>query len=533
MSLFDVMEDLFLRKDVYQQMNMFLLYWTILIVYFPTSVPSTNLEKDKSVTNYVPLDIKSSITKGKDLSLLVPTSGKRELATPTELYEHVKEVWDVVVKDTESAGLIDAKAASQSIQPLSEDEAWHHFQAGKQGVIDSARFLITFSLLTTLQQGGQPLHIATIHGNLERIRHLVERQDVDVDLKKFSDGITPLIIASILGNDGAVDLLIKLDANVNQMSRNGITPLIAASTMGHLIVVGKLLKAGAEPDKSHPYAQTSSLHFASEMGNTQIISLLCQYGANPNSRKINGGTPLHVAADTNQSLAVRVLTQNCSSDTELLLAGDTTPLYLAAQRGFVDVVQALLEVGNANPNYVMPKGSHKGELIVYENEKAKLYQEKNTEIGNGATALHAAVENGHLLTVRMLLKNGAKQLPSMEGSTPVLIALQYRHPRIAMNLLSKGQEAHVNIATPHDGMFPLFAAAQYGYHKVVDRLLARGAHVNAKVKGKEYTAKDIAKSYRHKNVLQIMDCYLDKENMCKDKRCMRQEICKGLPFNET
>ena len=144
---------------------------------------------------------------------------------------------------------------------------------------------------------------------------------------------------------------------------------------------------------------------------------------------------MHVAADTNQSLAVVALIENCSANTEMLLAGDTTPLYLASQRGFVDVVQALLEIGHVNPNFVMPKGSHKGELIVYEDEKAKFYKEKNTELGNGVTALHAAVENGHLLAVRMLLKNGAKQLPSMEGATPVLIALQYRHPRIAMNLL--------------------------------------------------------------------------------------------------
>jgi hypothetical protein len=58
------------------------------------------------------------------------------------------------------------------------------------------------------------------------------------------------------------------------------------------------------------------------------------------------------------------------------------------------------------------------------------YDEKNTEIGNGAapcagcsvletcaagaTALHAAVENGHLDTSVALLKLGAKQTASMQ-----------------------------------------------------------------------------------------------------------------------
>ena len=134
---------------------------------------------------YVPLSIESPITKGKKLNLLVPTTGKTAIGSPAELFENVRETWDVVVAGTEAAGLIDAKSASQSVQPLSEDEAWHHFQAGKQGVIDSARFLITFSLFTSLQQGGDPLHIATMHGNIKRMRNLITKQGVDVDLIKI------------------------------------------------------------------------------------------------------------------------------------------------------------------------------------------------------------------------------------------------------------------------------------------------------------------------------------------------------------
>jgi ankyrin repeat protein len=381
-------------------------------------------------------------------------------------------------------------------------------------------------LFTSLQQGGDPLHIATMHGNLDRIRNLIRNNDVDVDLNKISDGVTPLIIASIGGHEEAVDLLIELNANANHMSKNGITPLIAASTMGHYNVVKKLLEAEADPDKAHPFAQTASLHFASEMGHGDIINLLCEYGANPNTKKINGGNPVHTAADTNQTFAVIALIQNCSSNPELLVSGDTTPLYLAAQRGFADVVQALLQVGHVNPNFVMPRGSQKSELIVYEDEKSKFYPTKNTEIGNGATALHAAVENGHLLTVRVLLRNGAKQLSSMEGATPLMIALQYKHPRIAMNLLTKGFEPYVDKGTPRDGLFPLYLAAQNGYHKVVDRLLDRGANLNAKVKGSDSTTMNIA--YRHKSVMQVIDCYFKRETKCKQKTCSIYEVCKNF-----
>ena len=60
---------------------------------------------------------------------------------------------------------------------------------------------------------------------------------------------------------------------------------------------------------------------------------------------------------------------------------------------------------------------------------------KNTEIGNGATALHAAVENGHLEAAKILLESGAVQSDSMEGATPLIISLQYQHPQIALILL--------------------------------------------------------------------------------------------------
>ena len=114
----------------------------------------------------------------------------------------------------------------------------------------------------------------------------------------------------------------------------------------------------------------------------------------------------------------------------------------------------LLELG-ADPDYVMPRGAPGRDLVPTQGQvrilssgaqftsyaalqAGPLYPVKNTEVGNGATALHAAVENGHLAAARALLVGGARQLDSMEGATPLVIALQYRHPSIAMLLLEPG-----------------------------------------------------------------------------------------------
>jgi len=106
-------------------------------------------------------------------------------------------------------------------------------------------------------------------------------------------------------------------------------------------------------------------------------------------------------------------------------------------------------------------------------EPGAFYSEKNTKLGNGATALHAAVENNHPNTVYCMVNElDAKQLTSMEGASPLLIALQYRHRDIAIILLnSKLKDANVNSQTPRDGQFALYVAAFEGYEAVVQEIL--------------------------------------------------------------
>ena len=93
---------------------------------------------------------------------------------------------------------------------------------------------------------------------------------------------------------------------------------------------------------------------------------------------------------------------------------DTAPLYLAAQRGFTRAAAALLD-GGALIGFEMPNQVYSRQLAipgVEEMGPGAFYSAKNTERGNGATALHAAVENGHAETSRMLLARGASPNPN-------------------------------------------------------------------------------------------------------------------------
>ena len=56
-------------------------------------------------------------------------------------------------------------------------------------------------------------------------------------------------------------------------------------------------------------------------------------------------------------LACALLRPPCNAELQKRLAGDTEPLYLAAQRGFPEVCRELLLAG-ANVDFAMPRGTY-------------------------------------------------------------------------------------------------------------------------------------------------------------------------------
>lgn len=461
------------------------------------------------LTQYIktPISVPSSRGTSSSLDVFVPALGTSEkrLTSPQDVYASVALAYGIVV-EPQQAGLVDAKHSHLMQAPLHPQEAWHHFRAGRAGVVDSARFLITFSIIPSIQSGGPRLHLAAAQGLLDEIRRLLQDELVSPDLAKEDDGMTPLIFAVAMRQLEAVKLLLDSGADVEKRAMNGATPLMVASAFGFDDIAKELIdRGGADLRAIHPFASSTALHFAAEMGRLEIVDLLCRDNHNDNVvdnptpalgrlRTSTGGTPLHTAADTNQSIVIRALVEKCNSSTTDLLNGDTQPLYMAAQRGFSEVVRELVSVG-ADINFIMPSGHFSGALLDVSNNRRKkiderddgsdplfptepgaFYSDKNTKIGNGATALHAAVENNHPETVDVMVNElGALQLPSMEGASPLIIALQYHHPDIALTLLKTNKsDPLVNSRIPSDKQFALYLAALEGYDDVVAEIIRRG-----------------------------------------------------------
>ena len=102
---------------------------------------------------------------------------------------------------------------------------------------------------------------------------------------------------------------------------------------------------------------------------------------------------------------------------------------------------ALLEGGAAPDARVdPPDGASGGSDVAARSGEAALAWLPNTEAGNGATALHAAAENGRAETAKALLERGADPDGgfSLSGVSPLHLAAQYDRPDVAAVLLDGG-----------------------------------------------------------------------------------------------
>lgn len=158
---------------------------------------------------------------------------------------------------------------------------------------------------------------------------------------------------------------------------NNDTLLMRACRHGSISIVKYLIAQKVNINKQTTTTQKFALFLAAQRGHHKIVQSLIDAGANPNQRAINDLTPILLAAQQGNTMAVDVLVRHANPN--IIDKDGLSPIGQAVQLGHILIVKLLLDAG-ANPNL----GTN-----------------------NGMSPLQCAVKNLNHKIMKMLLEAGA------------------------------------------------------------------------------------------------------------------------------
>lgn len=250
------------------------------------------------------------------------------------------------------------------------------------------------SVTAVLAQTPKDLATAIQAGASKQALEMI-RNGADVN-KAQGEGSTPLLWAVNRQDYEVAKALIEKKANPNATNEFGANPLTEAARLNDDLLVIMLLDAGAKVDSANPDDETALMQ-AIKNGNLKMAQKLVDSGADVN----------RIEKFHNQ-----------------------TPLIYAAAGSHRDILKLLLS-----------KGADTKPRALYTDWPSQVTSEPRTQYRpvGGLNALMYAIRVGCYSCVEQLVAAGADvNVPTPEGITPLMLALDNEHNEIAKLLMDKG-----------------------------------------------------------------------------------------------
>lgn len=338
--------------------------------------------------------------------------------------------------------------------------------------------------------------------------------------KANEEGFTPLILATIRGHQGAVEILLVADAKVNLRTKNDEkrAALHFAILRSHQQIIQSLVAAGADLDIADSLGNTP-LHLAVTKASSQVILTLLKAGADREARNYVGCTPLHLAVIERREESVECLVAHGIRVNAAIsppkATNSASPISFSAS--WIDTAAPKPSIPPLQRPTALHLAATNGDtniasLLISSRHRVDL----ESRTSDGRTPLHAAVLASQLPTVSLLLDHGADieahdlhkrtALHLVVGSGPsdMLISTS-QTPSAQILILSHLLHRSASTAAREtDGSTPLHIAAFEGDVTAVRVLLDAGADPEAKRMG-NITAAELAKKVRQVEVVRIFE----------------------------
>ncbi|KAL7303729.1 hypothetical protein TKK_0003862 [Trichogramma kaykai] len=352
-------------------------------------------------------------------------------------------------------------------------------------------------------------HIACMAGCDDVVRKFIELGRVDPDLPVPETGDLPLHLALAHCRIEVMRALLSQGANPNLANRKSLTPLLMiCMRRGDSDLLDLLFEHAQERhrplpiDARDPWGSTP-LNLALFRDHEKVAKALLRYGADPNVANEDGTTPLHTIYDKRLSDRIVGLAEMyfriCDErqrrvDIDARDLMGRTPLHLACNHANGKAIELLLRRG-ADPSLASEMGLtalHVACLRTDDGHTVELIVDVAREVGRrpvlidardkqGDTALHLALELGHMQSAEALLRRGADpNLANEAGSTPLhVICSQYHNlTELFFEVCDEiGREVRLD-ARDCTGDTPLHLALDLDEPESAECLLRRGADWN-------------------------------------------------------